>query len=64
MSSQLRSSELRLLGIGVVDVNRYISRFQNTKYPELTFRALLAENSQEVRFELRPVDQKGRGQIV
>jgi len=34
------------------------------KFSELTFRALLAENAQEVRFELTPVEQKGRGQVV
>jgi hypothetical protein len=40
------------------------SRFQNTKFSELTFHALLAENAQEVRLELIPVEQKGKGQIV
>ena len=39
-------------------------RFQNTKRPELRFHALLPADAQTVRFELTPVEQKGRGQIV
>jgi len=39
-----------------------VSRFQNTKYSELNFHALLAENAQVVCFELTPVEQKGIGQ--
>jgi hypothetical protein len=30
----------------------------------LRFRALLTDGAPEVRFELTPVEQKGRGQIV
>ncbi len=39
-------------------------RFQNTKHPEPKFYALLTADAQTVRFELTPVEQKGRGQIV
>jgi hypothetical protein len=39
-------------------------RFQNTKQLELRFYALLTDGVKEVRFELTPVEQKGRGQIV
>ena len=53
---------------GLFEPNSWILCFwllaNETKYSELTLRAVLAENAQEVPFELTLVDQKGRGQIA